>query len=78
MRKYDVVVIENEKDFLWGVYENATEQLIDVFFFEDEAQDTAFSYEKGGAFDGFTPAFLLRAVKFKSDLNRAFEQSFMA
>lgn len=77
MKKYDVVVIENEKDFLWGVYENATEQLVDVFFFEDEAHDTALFYERGGAFDGFTPAFMLRTVKFQSDLNEAFEQRFM-
>jgi hypothetical protein len=77
MSKYDVVVIENDKDFLWGVLENDTEQLIDVYFFEDEAQETAVFYEKGGAFDGFTPAFMLRTVKFQSDLNKAFQQSFM-
>lgn len=77
MKKYDVVVIENEKDFLWGVYENATEQLVDVFFFEDEARHTALFYEGGGAFDGFTPTFILRTVKAQSDLNEAFAQEFM-
>lgn len=77
MKKYDVVVIENDKDFLWGVYENATDQLIDVYFFEDEAQDTAKFYEHGGAFDGFTPTFMLRTVKAQSDLNEAFEHRFM-
>ncbi len=77
MKKYDVVVIEDEKNFLWGVLENATEQLVDVYFFEDEAQETAKFYEHGGAFDGFTPAFMLRTVKPQSDLNEAFEQRFM-
>ena len=77
MKKYDVVVVENDRDFLWGVLENATEQLVDIYFFEDEAKETAMFYEHGGAFDGFTPAFMLRTVKFQSDLNEAFEQRFM-
>lgn len=77
MKKYDIVVVENEKDFLWGVFENATEQLVDVYFFEDEARDAAKFYERGGAFDGFTPTFMLRTVKSQSDLNEAFEQKFM-
>lgn len=77
MRKYGVVALEIENDFIWGVVENATDQLIETFYFEDEALDTASFYEHGGAFDGFTPMFMLRKAPLKTDLNEAFEQKFM-
>jgi len=75
--KYSIAVIETENDFIWGVYENVTRQIIDTFFFEDEAQQAISFYENGGAFDGFTPTFMLRKVPLKTDLNEAFEQKFM-
>lgn len=76
--KYSIAVLKTEMDYLWGIYEHATGLMIEVFFFEDEAQQAVSFYENGGAFDGFTPSFMLRTVSPQSDLNEAFEQRFIA
>jgi hypothetical protein len=73
MSKYYVLPLEtDELDFIWCVMENQTEQLIQAFEFEDEAFECAGFMENGGAFDGFTPSFILREVVFQKDMNKEF------
>jgi hypothetical protein len=73
MSKYYVLPLEtDELDFIWCVMENQTEQLIQAFEFEDEAFECAEFMESGGAFDGFTPSFILREVVFQKDMNKEF------
>lgn len=75
--KYSVHVAEDEdNNFFHVVYENATDQIIEYFFFEDEALDYALFLNKGGAFDGFTPAYVLKELTLPQDkhhINRKFE-----
>jgi hypothetical protein len=78
MEKYSVIASHIEDDYVWNVYEVATNQIIDKFFFEDDAFDLAEFMENGGAFDGFTPAFMTSMVKVKNEnLNEAFAREFM-
>lgn len=72
MFNYYVLPLEVESDFIWCVIENNTEQLIQAFAFEDEAEEYAEFLNEGGAFDGFTPSFILREVAIPSNLNHEF------
>ena len=56
-RRYSLVFVEHEGDFLWCVYEHSTEQVINSFYFEDEAKRYVKFLDRGGAFAGWTPAF---------------------
>jgi hypothetical protein len=60
---------------LWHVFETATEQVIDSYFFEEDAAKVAWELEKGSGFAGFTPAFMLRKTTFVN-INDAFEAEF--
>lgn len=62
-----------DKNFVWCVMENKTEQLIKAFEFEDEAEDYSEFLNQGGAFDGFTPSFVLREVTV-SNINQEFTE----
>lgn len=65
----------NEGDeLLWLVYEEPTSQVVAEFFFEDDASEYCSFLEKGGAFSGFTPAFILRRMEI--DTNDAFSMKF--
>lgn len=77
MRKYAVVPSHTINDYVWNVYEYATDHIVETFFFEEDAEDRAEFMEHGGAFDGFTPKFMTVTVKTKKDLNEAFAQEFM-
>lgn len=74
MDNFTVVPVEYEGEFLWCVYEKSTDQVIESFYFEDEAQDYMKFCANGGAFAGWTPSFML--VEFetraKTDINEAF------
>lgn len=72
MRNYQVIPFQLENDFLWCVYENKTEYTIAQFFFEDDAERYAGFLERGGAFDGWTPIFMLHRVVAPRDLNQEF------
>ena len=66
----------DDNDFLlWKVYENITEQVVAEFVFEEDAQEFCQFVERGGAFAGFTPAFILTKVP-KPDINQAFSMEF--
>ena len=62
-----------DRNFVWCVMENQTEQLIKAFEFEDEAEDYSEFLNQGGAFDGFTPSFVLREVTV-SNINQEFTE----
>lgn len=74
MDKYEIHSMQTEEgDFFFGVYEKQTEQVIDFFYFHEDAEKIVDFMEKGGAFNGFTPTFMLRSVpRAKSDLNQDF------
>ena len=72
MRKYEVVASYVNEDYIWNVYETTTRQVIESFYFEDDAEDMAKFLEYGGAFDGFTPAFMLNKFPI-GDINAKFQ-----
>lgn len=75
--KYDVILVEHEQDFFWCLYEKATEQAINFFLFKDDAEEQKNFLEKGGAFNGFTPSFMLKEVnlpKTSVEINKNFEE----
>lgn len=75
MNNYYVLPLEtDEYDFIWCVMENQTEQLIEAFEFEDEARKYAKFLNRGGAFDGWTPSFILQEVVLSQDLNSDFSE----
>lgn len=73
MGNYYVMPLKTEDlDFIWCVMENATEQLIQAFEFEDEARKYTKFLNRGGAFDGWTPSFILQEVVVPHDINQEF------
>ena len=76
MKKYRYYPDFDENDCLvWHVFENATKQIIESFLFEEDAIHEAMRLDNGGAFDGFTPPFILRKTSF-ANINDAFEAEF--
>ena len=78
MSMYDIVVMRDDDDFLWGVVENTTSQVIDTFFFQDDAEAFKSCLDKGAGFNGFTPAFMLVKANVFSNVNDSFTQHFYA
>ena len=76
MANYQVVTIQDQDDFFWGVAENKTEQIIDTFFFQEDAEQYARFLSKGGGFDGFTPSFMLQSFKIPESLDESFLRQF--
>lgn len=74
MTKYDVVPFKNNNDYLWAVFELATEQVIDTFYFEEDANALAKTLDRGRGFAGWTPAFLLTKVVVKENINQKFSE----
>ena len=74
MTKYDVVPFKNNNDYLWAVFELPTEQVIDTFYFEEDANALAKTLDRGRGFAGWTPAFLLTKVVVKEDINQKFSE----
>ena len=60
---------------VWHVLETATNQIVESFYFEDDAQHWCKFWSEGGGFAGFTPRFLLTKVS-KGDINEAFLAEF--
>ena len=66
----------NDNDeLLWIVYENATQQIVAEFFFEEDAEGFVKFLGNGGGFAGFTPKFILTKAG-KGDINDAFLAEF--
>ena len=74
MTKYDVVPFKNNNDYLWAVFELPTEQVIDTFYFEEDANALAKTLDRGHGFAGWTPAFLLTKVVVKENINQRFSE----
>lgn len=68
----------DDDDFVWCVIETPTDQIIQVYAFEEDASAYCEFLNEGGAFDGFTPTFMLREVVVQNDLdyNQKFEALF--
>jgi hypothetical protein len=77
MNKYNVIPLEtDDHDFIWCVVESQTDQLIESFPFEDEAEESAKFMENGGAFAGWTPTFMLTEIEASitvDNLNQKFD-----
>jgi len=74
MNNFSCVPVEYEGEFLWCVYEASTDQVIESFYFEDEALDYIKFVSSGGAFAGWTPQFMMTEfeTRAESDINEAF------
>lgn len=67
--------INNDDEVVWLVQEETTSQIITEFWFEEDAQEYCGFLDRGGAFAGFTPSFILTRVP-KPDINTAFTAEF--
>jgi hypothetical protein len=66
----------DKEDYLvWKVHETATNQIVAETYFEEDAKDYCEFLEYGGAFNGFTPSFIIRKTQL-SDINSRFEMEF--
>jgi hypothetical protein len=74
MDLYTIYPVTYENETFFCVYENRTEQVYDFFFFDEDAQKCKTFLEKGGAFEGFTPGFMLRKAEVKEDINNRFSE----
>lgn len=74
MSKYTVKPVNVEGDFMWELHENASGHVVGLYYFEDDALDDAYFMERGGAFDGFTPSFMLQQVAAPRDINLEFSE----
>jgi hypothetical protein len=72
--KYYPEFNDNE-ELLWLVYEEASDQVVAEFFFEEDAQELCKFLSKGGGFAGFTPSFILQRVPVQ-DINQNFQAEF--
>lgn len=74
--KYTLHTLKDENnDPLYCILENATEQVVDAFLFKDDAHRRFKFLTRGGAFDGFTPAFILKKVSPPNNPNKEFERT---
>lgn len=70
--------IEYDGEYLWCVFEHATQQVVRSFFFEDDAHEYIRFLRSGGAFAGFTPAFVLQDIPTtRSSINETFASEFI-
>jgi len=79
MKNYSVIVSHTVDDYVWDVFELGTNQVIDTFYFEEDAMELADFLDEGGGFDGFTPSFMLTRVKAPvTNINEEFTRVFTA
>lgn len=71
-KSYIIHTIEDDGDFYFILFEKATEQVIDFFYFQEDAINYADFLENGGAFNGFTPTFMLQTITQPTDINQKF------
>lgn len=75
MKNYEVIPLSlGHADYAWCVYEHPTEQVIKSYDFSEDAEKYCKFLNRGGAFDGWTPSFLLREVTVNKNLNQEFNQ----
>jgi hypothetical protein len=79
MKNYSVIVSHEADDYVWDVFELGTNQVIETFYFEEDALELANFLDEGGGFDGFTPPFMLNRVKVPvTNINEEFTRVFTA
>ena len=78
MSMYDIVVVQDDGDFLWAVVENTTSQVIETFYFREDAEVFKGRLDKGAGFNGFTPSFMLVKANVFSNVDDSFTQHFHA
>ena len=77
MKNYKVYhEFDSDDCVVWYVYEKSTDQILESFFFEEDAFALAMELDNGRAVSGFTPSFILRKVIPKNDINEAFVAEF--
>lgn len=74
MSNYQIMI--DETDFQFNIFETSTNHIIKTFFFQEDAEDYLKFLNRGGAFNGWTPSFILRKVNVEYDLNQEFENIF--
>ncbi len=72
MKNYIVRPSENDGDFVWSIIETQTNQTIQSYVFAEEAEGYARFLNNGGAFNGFTPNFMLHKVVISDNINDQF------
>ncbi len=65
---------DGDDNLIWYVHETATDQIVAEFFFEEDAEALCRFLERGGAFAGHTPSFIL--TKVPTNINDAFAAEF--
>lgn len=82
MARYYVksVLTDNQQEVCWALMEKSTNQLVEWSWREEIVYERCVFFERGGAFDGYTPAFILRRVPEKYlqciDINDMFDVKF--
>ena len=77
MMKYVCEPVFIEDILYWVIFEVKTEQVIQLFLFEDDAREYLSFLEVGGAFAGYTPGFMLRETQLRREpVNEAFSRTF--
>jgi hypothetical protein len=76
MKDYSLYPIKEGGVSLWVVKETTTEQVIEKFAFKDDAVAKMKFLNRGGAFAGFTPSFMVKQVPVPGSVDEAFEIEF--
>ena len=76
MAKYSFDGFMRDGDIVWCVIEARTGYTIESFYFEPDAQQYSDFLNKGAAFDGYTPKFMLTKVVVPDAINSKFSQTF--
>lgn len=75
MTKYTIAKLQdaNNANF-FAILENKTEHILGFYCFLEDAEKRVSFLESGGAFDGFTPSFVLIETNKKTDINDDFSK----
>jgi hypothetical protein len=60
MSNYEYKLVVRGTDFLWRIVETRTEHVMGEYIFEEDAQARMRFLDSGGAFNGWTPRYVLR------------------
>ena len=75
-KRYNTYFDYRDSEVIYVVIEAATGLEIDTFWFDIDAEKYEEFLEQGGAFAGYTPAFVLRKVVISKDINEEFSSTF--
>jgi hypothetical protein len=76
MKHYNYYSVKDGDDVFWNVHETLTNTVIDSFIYKEDAREYSQFLEKGGAFYGFTPSFMIRRVLPPIPIDEAFSMEF--